>query len=227
LPEAAAWQVEHRGVLTVAVAGDGTPDEVRADAALHELANSIVDSESRLYEQFGANGTPSGVLIAPDGTVASGLATGADRIRSLVARVLAGEPSEPGLPVGSELPPLELASLDGATVNLAELKGRPTLLVFWNPSCGHCRAMHEDLVAWERSVNGDGPRLVVVSSGDAASTRDEDFHSLVLLDSEFAAAEVLGGTGTPSGLLVDAAGHVASGIAVGAHATLGLARNVA
>ena len=85
----------------------------------------------------------------------------------------------------------------------------------------------EDLVAWERSVNGDGPRLVVVSSGDAASTRDEDFHSLVLLDSEFAAAEVLGATGTPSGLLVDTAGHVASGVAVGANATLGLVRTVA
>jgi hypothetical protein len=87
--------------------------------------------------------------------------------------------------------------------------------------------MHQDLVAWERSVNGDGPRLVVVSSGDAASTRGEDFHSLVLLDSEFAAAEVLGATGTPSGLLVDAAGHVASRVAVGANATLGLVRNLA
>ena len=224
LPEAAGWQVDHRDVLTVAVAVDGTSDEVRTEAARYELEHSIVDSGHGLYERFGASGTPSAVLIAPDGTIASRLATGADRIRSLVAHALAPEPPEPGLPLGAQLPPLELPALDGATVSLDELKGRQTLLVFWNPGCGHCRAMHKDLVDWERSVNGGRPRLVVVSSGDAASTRDEDFHSLVLLDGEFAAAELLGAVGTPSGLLVDAAGHVASRLAVGADATLALAR---
>jgi hypothetical protein len=55
-----------------------------------------------------------------------------------------------------------------------------------------------------------------------ASTRDEDFDSLALLDGEFAAGELLGVTGTPFGLLVDAAGHVASRVAVGADATLAL-----
>jgi thiol-disulfide isomerase/thioredoxin len=211
--------------LTVAVAAGGAPDEVRAEAALYELEHSIVDSGRGLHERFGTSGTPSGVLIAPDGTIASWLATGADRIRSLVAYALVPESPEQGLPLGSELPPLELPSLDGATVGLDELKGRQTLLVFWNPGCGYCRAMHEELVEWERSAIGDGPRLVVVSSGDAASTRDEYFHSLVLLDSEFAAGERLGVTGTPSGLLVDAAGQVASRVAVGADATLALVRN--
>jgi thiol-disulfide isomerase/thioredoxin len=223
LPEAAAWQIENRDVVTVAAAVEGNPAEVSAEAARNEFEHAIADESLDLYRRFGANGTPSGVLIESDGTIASWVASGAESIRSLVGYVLAS-PAEPGLPVGADLPPLELPALDGEHVRLDALHGRETLLVFWNPGCGYCRAMHDDLVGFERSVNREGPRLVVVSSGDAGSTREEDFRSLVLIDRDFTAGATLGATGTPSGLLLDAGGRVASKVAVGADAILELTR---
>jgi thiol-disulfide isomerase/thioredoxin len=222
LPEAATWQVEHGGILTVAFATEGTPDEIRAEAAEHELENVLVDEHLELYTAFGAVGTPGAVLLAPEGTVSSWLASGADRIRRLVA--VAVEP-EPGLPVGSALPELDLQALDGTVVGLDDLRGGSTVLVFWNPDCGFCRAMHGDLVAREHTTNGSSPRLVIVSSGDAESSRGEGFESLVLLDRDFAAGAAFGAAGTPSGVLVNESGLVASKVAVGADAILALVRS--
>src|SRR5207247_7324989 len=86
-------------------------------------------------------GTPSAVLIEPDGTIGSWVASGSDRIEQLVARALERQ-EEQGLALGTEAPMLELPSLDGKAVSLESLRGRDALLVFWNPSCGFCRAMH-------------------------------------------------------------------------------------
>ena len=167
VPMAAEWQREYADQLTIAFVGDGAADELRAEAEEFELANALVDTDGSLYRAFEANGTPSAVLIAPDGSIGSWVAAGSESIERLVARTLSSEPAETGLPVGAEAPALELPSLDGETVSLETLRGRETLLLFWNPDCGFCRSMHEDLLARETSANGDTPRLVVVSSGDA------------------------------------------------------------
>ena len=51
-----------------------------------------------------------------------------------------GEGEEPaGLPVGSEAPAFELADLSGEPHALAEFRGQPFVLVFFNPDCGFCR----------------------------------------------------------------------------------------
>ena len=86
---------------------------------------------------------------------------------------------------------LELPSLEGEPVSLADLSGHDTLLLFWNPDCDYCRGMHDDLRAWESTANGDTPRLVVVSSGEEEATRSDGFRSTVLLDEEFAAGRRL------------------------------------
>jgi thiol-disulfide isomerase/thioredoxin len=108
-------------------------------------------------------------------------------------------------------------------IALEALRGRNTLLLFWNPDCGFCRAMHDDLLSWERSANGVTPRLVVVSSGDEPSTRAEGFRSLVLLDEDFAAGTAFNANGTPMAVLVDAEGRIASLVAAGPEAVLALA----
>ena len=94
-------------------------------------------------------------------------------------------------------PKLELASLDGEAVSLESLRGQETLLLFWNPECGFCRSMRDDVFAWEASATGGSPRLVVVSSGDAESTRAEGFESLVLLDEKLEAGTAFRRAGRP------------------------------
>jgi len=222
LQKAAGWQVAHTDVLTVAFAMSGTVELAQAEAASHELRNVLLDDDLRLYNAFEANGTPSALLIAPDGTIASWVASGSEAVEGLVARAL--EPSWPvGLPVGSEAPTMRLPSLDGEPVNLADLRGQPALLIFWNPTCGYCRAMHGDLLAWEQAMDGDEPRLIIVSSGHAETARAEGFRSLVLLDPGLIAAGRFGAAGTPTGVLVGADGRIDSPVVVGASAIFDLA----
>jgi thiol-disulfide isomerase/thioredoxin len=222
LPLAAAWQGAHRDSLTIAFASDGSEEEVRAEAAELELADVLVDHDLRLYNGFEANGTPSAVLVGADGAIASWLASGADEIERLLGHAL--EP-EPGLPIASDVPELELPSLAGGPVAFGELAGEPTMLLFWNPDCGFCRSMHDELLALEATANGGSPRLVVVSSGDAESTGAEGFRSTVLLDESFRAGGAFRVTGTPMAVLLDADAKVASPVAAGAPAVLALARN--
>ena len=223
LPTVAEWQREHTDRLTVVIASSGSTDEVLAEAEGHELDHVLVDEDSRLYALFEANGTPSGVLVSPDGTIASWVASGSEWIEQLVVEFLGGAETVHGLPQGAEAPPLALPSLDGETVSLTDLRGRDAVLLFWNPDCGYCRGMHNDVLAWEVSANGVHPRLVVVSSGDAESTRAEGFKSLVLLDGGFTAGEALGANGTPMAVRLDAEGRIASGVVAGAEAVFELA----
>lgn len=223
LPTAAEWQRDYEDVLNVVFVSEGSRHDVQAESTEHGLEQVLVDEGGRLYDAYRANGTPSAVLIAPDGTVGSWVAGGSERIEQLVGQAVAGVAEEAGLPTGADAPDLELPSLTGETVSLASLRDRDTLLLFWNPDCGFCRSMHEDLLAWEESTNGVHPRLVVVSSGDEESTRAEGFSSLVLLDEEFAAGNAFSANGTPMGVLVDADGRIASSVAAGAEAVLALA----
>jgi thiol-disulfide isomerase/thioredoxin len=224
LPDAAAWQDDHAAELTVAFASQGSPDAVAAEAAEFELLHVVVDEQGAVAASFEAPGTPSAVLIAADGRIASWLASGRDEIEALVAdAVHARSDDDEGLPIGAEAPAIELPALDGEPVALDELRGRETLLLFWNPDCGFCRAMHEDLRAWERTANGVAPRLVIVSSGDRESTAADGFHSTVVLDAEFAAGSAFGAGGTPMAVLVGADGRIASRVVAGADAVLELA----
>jgi len=222
MPEVARWQREHAGELTVALVSDGDPDAVRAHAAEHGLANVLVDEKLAIYGAYEANGTPSAVLVAEDGTIASWLAAGAEWIETLVEQAADGLGRTPGLPVGAPLPPLRLTGLDGGERELAGLVEGPTVLLFWNPGCGYCRAMHDDVLAWERERPDGAPALVVVSAGDPDEVRAEGFSAPVLLDPEWETAGAFDAGGTPMGLLVDGDRRIGSAPVAGAEAVLAL-----
>ncbi len=99
------------------------------------------------------------------------------------------------------------------------------MLLFWNPGCGFCQQMVDDVKALEARVKTKGPRLVLVSTGTVEANRASGFRSPVLLDQSFAAGRALGVTGTPSAVMVDAEGKIASGIAVGAPSVIELAES--
>jgi thiol-disulfide isomerase/thioredoxin len=221
LPTAAGWQRDHDESLTVAFAMEGAPASVRTEAGELELENVLVDANSRLYELFEANGTPSAVLIGANGRVASRIAAGSEEIAALVARTVAPEPSY-GLGIGQQAPDLPLEVLDGDASTLGSFRGRETLLLFWNPTCGFCRSMHEHVLDWEESATESSPRLLVVSSGGPAETREEGFRSTVVMDTNFALGEAFGAGGTPMGALLDADGRLAAPLAAGEEAVFAL-----
>ena len=130
----------------------------------------------------------------------------------------------PGKAPGDPIPQFELPDLDGAQVSDAQLEGRNTLLLFWDPGCGFCQQMLPDITAWEGERSEADPELLVVSTGSADDNRAQGFRAPVVLDPGFSVMRAFGAEGTPSGLLIDAERRIASGLAVGAPAVLELAR---
>ena len=83
--------------------------------------------------------------------------------------------------------------------------------------------MLNDLKAWEADPPEGAPKLLVVSSGTVAENKAMGLRSTVVLDQNFSVGSAFGASGTPSAVLVDSEGKVASEVAVGAPAVLGLA----
>jgi peroxiredoxin/uncharacterized membrane protein YphA (DoxX/SURF4 family) len=255
LPDVARWQRELAGVegsLTLAILSRGTPKENRKKFAEPGLPMVLLQEKYEVAERYSALGTPSAVVIRPGGRIGSALAPGADAIRALVAQTVsdattrateakanggrrtplstAGGGARAGGPssLGTAAPALALRDLDGERVALQEFRGRDTLVLFWNTGCGFCQRMVPDLKTWEETAGGapGAPQLLVVSTGGVEANRAMGLRSPIVLDDEFAAGRAFGAGGTPSAVLVDAAGRIASGVAVGATAVFSLAAPV-
>jgi peroxiredoxin len=117
--------------------------------------------------------------------------------------------------IGETAPDFALPDLDGNTVSLADFRGEPTLLLFWNPNCGFCQSMLSELRDWEAAPPTNVSRLVVLALGSADANREMELRSPVLLEPDFRVAASFGVTGTPSAVLVDAHGRIASELAIG------------
>jgi protein-disulfide isomerase len=116
-----------------------------------------------------------------------------------------------------------LPDLEGKNVTLEDFSGEETLLLFWSPSCGHCQEMLPELKEWEADPPRGAPKLIVVSDGTVEANRDQGFRSPVVLDQGYRVSDAYGVQGTPSAVLLDAEGRVASTVIAGAPAVLQLA----
>ena len=85
--------------------------------------------------------------------------------------------------------------------------------------------MLDELKAWEASPLKGAPRLLVVSTGDGEANRALGLRSTILLDETFATGHAFGARGTPSAVLLDPEGRIASPVVAGQSAVLDLARD--
>jgi thiol-disulfide isomerase/thioredoxin/uncharacterized membrane protein YphA (DoxX/SURF4 family) len=249
MPDVGRWQREHAASLTLAIISRGGVDVNRAKAAEHGLGAILLQNDFEVANAYLAPGTPSAALVQPDGTIGSPVAAGVEAIRALVAGVVGQPiplpvlapapnganghhnghdhaiPSAPAPQVGHVAPAVKLPDLDGKLVDLAEFRQEPTLMLFWNPACGFCQQMLPDLKAWEAERSNSVPQLLIVSTGDVETNRAMGLTSPVVLEQGFQTGFAFGVNGTPSAVLVDAEGRIASPAAVGAEAVLRLARS--
>src|SRR5215204_913629 len=254
LPEVGRWQEEHANKLTLSLVSRGEVEENKTKAQEHALKNVVLQKDWEASESYEVGGTPSAVLISPDGKIASPVAGGAEGIRGLLSYAVGeraqlpmqphahGDPQAQGQPcpncgkvhaaaptvpaaqkVGEEAPEVKLPDLEAKTVELADFRGEETLVLFWNPGCGFCQQMLSDLREWEQNPPEEAPKLLVVSAGTQEANREQGLNSTVVLDQNFAVGRAFGASGTPSAVLVDAQGKVASDIAVGSPAVLQMA----
>ncbi len=71
--------------------------------------------------------------------------------------------------VGKELPALQLTDLDGHTVSVSQLRGRPALLNFWATWCIPCRAEMPE-IEHEHRQWADRVAIIGVDDGEDAAT---------------------------------------------------------
>jgi peroxiredoxin/uncharacterized membrane protein YphA (DoxX/SURF4 family) len=241
LPEIGRWQRDHTDEVTIALVSRGSLEENRAKSTEHGIKNVLLQQEWEVVEAYEVLGTPSAVLVHPNGTIGGPLATSPEEIEVLVAQA-AGVPAQetpcpdcgeihtvaPVVPMGKKLgepaPPLRLPDLSGKSIELANFKGSETLLLFWSPNCGFCNLMLDDLKAIEANPPKGAPKLLVISEGTVEANEAMGLRSPVVLDEKFSAGWEFGADGTPSAVLIDAEGNVASEVVVGAPAVLDLAR---
>jgi peroxiredoxin len=229
MPEVALWQREHAARLSVVLVSRGEVKKNRALKREHGVTHILLQKDREVATQYEAYGTPSAVLVRPDGTIGSPPASGADAITSLIASTV--KPPQPAqiapprkvVQKGDPAPAFSLNDLDGKPVQSDDLRGKPSLLLFWNPGCGFCQRMLGQLKAWEASPPPDAPQLILISSGTVEDNRAMGIRSPILLDQGFSTGHAFGAGGTPSAILVDAKGKIASEVAIGAPDVLALA----
>lgn len=226
LPDIASWNRDYADKLTLALISRGTIEDNNAKLGRFGLTHVLLQKDREVAEQFLAKGTPSAVLINSDGSISSSLAIGAQSITRLVANAIALRPPSSGaqnlrngahkLQIGQAAPSFKLSALNGGFVELDDFKGRDTLLLFWNPKCGFCGKMLPDIKALELNKEKTSPPILVISTDDVQANRAMLLQSTVLLDRSFSVGTSFGVSGTPSAILVDANGKIASPIVVGA-----------
>ena len=117
--------------------------------------------------------------------------------------------------IGTDLPVMTLAKLDGTASDLRHETGKVLLVNLWATWCGPCRAEIPDLEAVHNQYKGQNFEVVGISvdtSGTEQSVRDfvaeQKMTYPVLLDPEGKSIEVFKTSVIPTSVLVDRNGKV-------------------
>ena len=164
------------------------------------------------------------IVMRANGLVAGPPAIGAQGIDALLqavaqasdeararrdARVVANAPTQ-----GQAAPLVRLEDLDGHEQPVVQT-GHAQTLLFWSPLCGYCNQLAPDLHRWESSPSPELPPVTLVARASADENRSEQFGFRTLLDDDLSASTAFGAIGTPSAIVIDASGRIATPLARG------------
>lgn len=105
--------------------------------------------------------------------------------------------------------------VDRLDLSTNQFRGCNTLILFWNSECGICPRLPPPIHAWEANPPAYAPQMLVVSQGSVDANRQLGFHAPVL-QTDGGAGFPFGILGTPSAIMIDADGMIASPAATGA-----------
>lgn len=85
------WQDAHSDHLTIGLLSFGTIKENFVNVARNQLGQLLLQQKREVAEMYGANVTPTAVIVDREGKIASQVAAGADEIRRLLETLLGTE----------------------------------------------------------------------------------------------------------------------------------------
>lgn len=124
-----------------------------------------------------------------------------------------------GLPIGAMFPDFDLSDINGERVTRSDIMAAelPALFIFISPTCTPCKALVPEFEQW-RSDLQDKINLVFVSNGEVKANVDkfgEGVRRQILLQKDRELAEAARAKWTPTAILVDRKGRIASHAAAG------------
>lgn len=128
-------------------------------------------------------------------------------------------PPTDGLPIGAPAPEFALADIGGKKVSLKNLltAKKATVLFFVSPTCNPCGALLPEIENWQESLK-DKLDFVFISNGKAkenAAKLAGKIYKKILLQNDREVAEIYGAKWTPSAILINPDGRIASHITAG------------
>lgn len=124
-----------------------------------------------------------------------------------------------GLPIGSPAPEFELPDLNDKVVSLKKLLSpkKSTLFFFVSPTCNPCGALLPEIEEWQTEFK-DKVNFVFLSSGDAKANAEKlggKTLKKILLQKDREVAELYQSKWTPTAVLINSEGRIASRLAAG------------
>lgn len=124
-----------------------------------------------------------------------------------------------GLPIGAPAPSFELEDMEGDPVASEHLLafGKPILLFFVSPTCTPCQALLPEIETWQQQL-GDKIKFVFISSGKPLENLEKlrgNAPKQILLQEKREVAELFSAQWTPTALLINVEGKIASRLAAG------------
>jgi len=124
-----------------------------------------------------------------------------------------------GLPIGAVVPDLTMQDLTGANVSLADVRadGLPVLFMFVSSTCSPCKSLVPEFEQWQQELKGK-VRFVFVSSGKLSDNADkfgDELSKHLIVEETRAFADLMKAKWTPTAILMDANGRVASHASAG------------
>ena len=120
------------------------------------------------------------------------------------------------MPLGNYAPDIHLETLDGKSISLVSLRGKPTLLTFWATDCPGCLKEIPHLKKLHHDFSDDGLTVIAVAmsfdkvSNVTAMTKEKQLPYLIALDSQGSAAKAFGDVRlTPTNFLIAPDGRIA------------------
>ena len=136
-----------------------------------------------------------------------------------------------GLPLNAIAPGFEMNAYDGGMVSLERLlsAGKPLLLIFTNPVCGPCVTLFGEIKEWQEQ-HRDQLTIAIISFGtikeNFVNVARNGLGQVLLQKRKGEVAEKYGATLTPTAVIVDTNGHIASKLAAGADEIRDLLANI-
>jgi cytochrome c biogenesis protein CcmG/thiol:disulfide interchange protein DsbE len=152
------------------------------------------------------------VLISPMLLTATGCLGGSRNFVSAGSELASSGTARPAAPrVGSPAPDFELKDLDGKTVRLSDLKGKPVLINFWATWCPNCK---EDMPGLEKAYQkyrDQGVVFLGVDQGESADTvrnfvKKNGYSWTFLLDSDMKVSMSYRASAIPMTFFIDREG---------------------